>query len=330
MNNNKQVMQLMYDEAKIYLKEICPNNIDLDKYFNLKKTFKTKNDILFTLLVCLQDRQMADKVIGFMKDDRQEIFKKILYNYDSSLILNNYDSDSLLNEFSKYFNIKNIDSKNNLWRMYAKSIISSAKFINDFSDAKDFDNYVNNYKGKEIDLPMLLQKNIFGMGFALACHFLKELGYNNYAKPDIHIKDIFTAFDLCYDDEYSVFNAVIEMSNIVNDSAYNIDKLFWLVCSGNFHLDNIMVGRHKEDFIKRVKESIIKNERQENNNTKIQDNIIQITNIRKYKNNYGNVYGRITLDENTISSFLGNNDVSKIIIKYDKENDSLVIKKLVD
>ena len=39
MNNNKQVMQLMYDEAKIYLKEICPDNIDLDKYFNLKKTF---------------------------------------------------------------------------------------------------------------------------------------------------------------------------------------------------------------------------------------------------------------------------------------------------
>ena len=101
MNNNKQVMQLMYDEAKIYLKEICPDNIDLDKYFNLKKTFKTKNDILFTLLVCLQDRQMADKVIGFMKSDRQEIFKELLFDYDSDKILSTYDSNTLLNEFSK-------------------------------------------------------------------------------------------------------------------------------------------------------------------------------------------------------------------------------------
>ena len=327
MEDKKQVMQLMYDEAKMYLKEICPEDINLDKYFNLEKTFKTKNDILFTLLVCLQDRQMADKVIGFMKNDRQEIFKKLLFDYDSDKILNTYDSDSLLAEFSRHFTINNIDSKNNLWRMYAKSVISSAKFIS----ADDFDNYVNSYKGNEIELPMLLQNTIFGMGFALACHFLKELGYSNYAKPDIHIKEIFTAFDLCHDDDYSVFNTVLEMANVVDDSAYNLDKLFWLVCSGNFHMDNVMVGRHKEDFINRVKERIIKYEKQESiNKTNSQEEVMQITNIRKYKNNYGNIYGRITFDENTINNFLGNNDVGKVIIKYDKENDCLIIQKLAD
>lgn len=336
MSSENKIMFLMYNEAKKYLKEICPEGVDLDKYFDLKKSFKTKNDIFYILLVCLQDRQMADKVIGFTREDRQPLFKKILFDYDSDKILSNYDNESLLDTFSKSFTINNIESKNNMWRMYAKSIISSAKFMSKFHNINEFDNFVESYNGNEIDLPILLQKEIFGMGFALACHFLKELGYSNYAKPDIHIKEIFTAFDLSFDDDYSVFNAVLEMGNIVNDSAYNLDKLFWLICSGNFHMDNIMVGRHKDDFINMVKDKIRNNdfgieevaEEVKVNNALDSSAVMQITNMRKYKNNYGNVYGRITLDENTINSFLGNDEVAKVIIKYDATSDCLIIKKL--
>ncbi|HAB67505.1 MAG TPA: hypothetical protein DCE23_09085, partial [Firmicutes bacterium] len=76
LENKKQVMLTMYDEAKKMLNELCPSDIDLEKYFNLEKSFKTKNDILFTLLISLQDKQMSYNVIGILRPERKEIFKK--------------------------------------------------------------------------------------------------------------------------------------------------------------------------------------------------------------------------------------------------------------
>ena len=40
-------------------------------------------------------------------------------------------------------------------------------------------------------LPLLLVQEIDGFGFALACNFLRELGYENFSKPDVHLRKIF-------------------------------------------------------------------------------------------------------------------------------------------
>lgn len=340
-NNKKQVMEIMYNEAKKMLKEICPKDVELEKYFNLKKTFKTKNDILYTLFISLQDKQMSDKVIGILRPERKEIFRKLLFDYDCDMILTNYNEDSLLNTFSKNFEIKNIDSKQNLWRLYSKSVISSAKFISTFNDAYDFDKFVMSYSDNQIDLINLLQEKIYGMGFAVACNFLKDLGYENYAKPDVHIKDIFLAFDLCANDETSVFKSVLEMSSIVNDSAFNIDRLFWLICSGKFFFDNIVICKNKENYINRVKLILEKNAIQNNqiineSPLKNNDEIITLgtTKCSKFKNNYKYDYARITLNDKVVLKFFNGKDKDKkvidVIVKYDSKNDSLIIKKIDD
>lgn len=251
----KEKMVFIYENAKSYLNNICLNDIskdELNKYFNIKKSFKTKNDILYRLLLSLQNRQMSTNVIGLAKEDRLEIFKSILFNFDDKKILKHYNEETLLEKFNENFTIKNIESKNNLWRLYSKSVISASEFVNKFKDAKDFNNFVNRFNYNEMSiaaLPMLLEKEIVGLGFPLACDFLKELGFSEYPKPDVHIKDIFVAFDLCDNNDYSAYKAVIEMANVVKDTPYNVDKIFWLISSGNFYLHNINIGRHKEDFI---------------------------------------------------------------------------------
>lgn len=248
----KERYKILYNEAFTYLGNICPSNVNINKYLNVQKKFKTKNDILYRLLISLQNRQMSSNVIGIEKEERKPIIKKILFDYDSNKILKNYNADNLLNEFNKKFDIKNIDSKNNLWRLYSKSIISACEFVNKFEDANDFDRFVSLFKYNELSsaaLPMLLEREIVGLGFPLACDFLKELGYNEYPKPDVHIKDIFVAFDLCDNNDYSAYKAVIEMANIVNENPYKVDKIFWLIGAGNFYLDNINIGRNKEEFI---------------------------------------------------------------------------------
>jgi len=106
---------------------------------------------------------------------------------------------------------------------------------------------------------MLLEKEIFGLGFALSCDFIKELGYTEYPKPDVHIKDIFYEFGLSEDSDYSAYKAVIEMARIVNETPYKVDKVFWLISSGNYYFDKKEIKGSKNVFIERIK-NILKNE----------------------------------------------------------------------
>jgi hypothetical protein len=103
---------------------------------------------------------------------------------------------------------------------------------------------------------MLLAQEIDGFGFALACDFLKGLGYENFAKPDVHIKNIFWALGLCPVDssDYEIFKAVVRMAGNARVTPYNVDKLFWLIGSGYFHDDryigkNGKIGSRKKEFI---------------------------------------------------------------------------------
>lgn len=254
----------IYSLAKQYLDTITPKEIspqEFDKYFNITKSFKTINDILYQLLDSLQNNQMMPNVIGFKNPDRIPIFKEIFFDYNPQLILDTYHCfENLFLKFDENFEIKNRDSKKNLWLRYAKSVMSACSFMATFKDATDFDNFVNSSSYNEFtiaSLPMLLEKEIFGLGFPLACDFLKELGYIQYPKPDVHIKDVLVAFDLCKNTDFDAYKAVVKMAKINNDTPYNVDKVLWLICSGRFYLHNIEIKRHKTLFINFVKKSLL-------------------------------------------------------------------------
>jgi len=266
LNDKTPKMALVYQEAIKFLWEVMPEELsqeELIRYFDIAKTFKSKEEILFRLLITLQNRQMATKVIGFENKDKQPIFKKILFNYNANTILENYTDTKLFECFCENFSIKNAESRNNLWRLYSKSIISACKFLNEFDSADDFDRFVMQFTYNAFSasaLPMLLEREVFGLGFPLACDWLKELGYTGYPKPDVHIKDIFYELDLCDNNDYSAYKAVIEMANVVEATPYKVDKIFYLIGSGNFYIHNIKIGRNKAEFIKRTKDLIISSE----------------------------------------------------------------------
>jgi len=49
--------------------------------------------------------------------------------------------------------------------------------------------------------------------------------------------------------DFDVFKDVIRFSNEIEELPYRVDKLFWLVGSGNFYLDNIKVRTNRDEFI---------------------------------------------------------------------------------
>lgn len=135
--------------------------------------------------------------------------------------------------------------------------------MSQFETADDFYNWVSffdNDSRARPALPMLLASEIEGFGFALASDFLKELGFVNFGKPDVHLRDIFVGLNLCPADasDYEVSKAIVRLAENSNVSPYNADKIFWLIGSGFFYDDKQIgnkgkVGSRKAAFISEAK-----------------------------------------------------------------------------
>ena len=100
-------------------------------------------------------------------------------------------------------------------------------------------------------LPILLDQEIYGMGFPLGCDFLKEMGYTSYAKPDTHIVDILYGTGVApSQDNYAVFKTMVSMARVNNELPAVVDRVLWFVGSGKYLDDNEKITRQKAAFIR--------------------------------------------------------------------------------
>lgn len=134
-----------------------------------------------------------------------------------------------------------------LWPLFARATLSGAQFLCQFTDGSEFVRWVQEFDNdprKRAALPLLLSQEIDGFGFALACDFLKELGFSKFAKPDVHVKAIIKGLKLSSDgaSDYAVFKAVVRIAAHCDKTPYDVDKVFWLVGSGRFY-DHPQIGR---------------------------------------------------------------------------------------
>lgn len=254
----KQKMLDTYRFAYTYLVNMLPaemNEADLGKYFiGDRRDFASVQDIYEQFIYSAQNYQSMPNVIKY--DLRREKIKEILLDFDVNQI-QYMDVDELYYKLRTAFGVTSKDTKQNSWRKWSRSVIDAAKFMSNFKDADDFRDFVSrfDYNGPtRMALPLLISTKISGIGFALACDILKELGYLNYPKPDVHLIEVFSQLGLSEGDPISVFETIVEMAEVCKEidpdsSPYKLDKIIWLICSGKFYLDNISVGRHKDDFI---------------------------------------------------------------------------------
>lgn len=146
-----------------------------------------------------------------------------------------------------------------MWYSYSKTIKYSSKFLSQFCSYSDFYKFVDKfYNDDELRplLPINIKLKIPGFGFALACDFLKELGYTKYSKPDTHTKDILMGvgyvFNKTKNSLETDYLSYIEMQKIAeanNITPYEIDKILWLIGSGSFYLsDDKNIGSKKKQI----------------------------------------------------------------------------------
>lgn len=264
--DKEKKLRMVFECAKQFLNDLIAqheelNEIILSRHLQHDSKFDDMKDANRRLIESLTNRNMMTAVINFKEKESQ--LKPILCNYDAQKILDTYSTPiQLFNVFRKTFKIKNVRSKKNLWRQFSEGIISGSRFMASFRNKEECDRFIKTFslnKYTKAALPMLLDREIKGLGLALACDVLKELGYRDYPKPDVHLIKIFSELKLSDStDPYEVYKAIIEMAEVVHEDAYTVDKIFWLISSGRFYLVSIDIGRNRNRFIKYAKEKLLK------------------------------------------------------------------------
>lgn len=229
------------------------------------------NRIYQSILESAQNVQMSPNVIGGAISGEKGNIKPLgefLFDFSPSKVFDAYGGISageLLERIIPTLVTQPHQDKRKLWLRYCKTIISAAKFLNQFSGHESFYEFVEGYYAQDRIkpfLPMLLSYEIDGIGFALACDFLKEIGYSQYGKPDTHIKDIFIELNLLNGvqkqsskADYLSLKLIDEIAELNDVTPYAVDKMLWLVCSGEYYYEKRKIGNKKSEFIAFVRAS---------------------------------------------------------------------------
>jgi hypothetical protein len=242
----------VYNAAVKYLDEIKPAGVTLDKYFvGDRKDYATMSDVFEQFIQSAQNYQMMPNVIDFKS--RREKVKELLHGFDVTYTAR-LTPDELCKRFAERFHVENANNKRSCWHKWSSAIVESARFLLEFHDVPDFEGFVRCFDYNvhtRMALPLLISEKIHGIGFALACDLLKELGFTSYPKPDVHLIEVFNSLGFAEDNPISTFEAVVRMADVCKVTPYKVDKIFWLICSGKFYLEmpEINIGGHKREFL---------------------------------------------------------------------------------
>jgi hypothetical protein len=144
-------------------------------------------------------------------------------------------------------------NQRSLWRRFCGTVTSGAAFLAQFPDAQAFYAWGEPFDVAEEDRVQIateIARQIDGIGFALACDFLKGVGFTNFSKPDVHIKEIFTQLGLSATrDDVEVFKAVGRIARNVGVTPFEADQLFWLVGSGDLYFAGRRIANSRAEFI---------------------------------------------------------------------------------
>lgn len=237
----------------------------LEKYMTLPLVQgrpQTINVIYEQLLWSVQSGGMDAKVVGGAIGGIDKL-GQVLDGFDPTAVLARYGVawepllDTIVEQLQPRGQIRR--GPRSIWPKYCRAVLSSAAFLTQFDDVVDFYRWADFFDHDDrsrLALPMLLEAEIDGLGFALACDFLKELGYLDFGKPDVHIRDIFVGLRLCPArvSDYALLKLMVRMARHVGRTPYAVDKLLWLIGSGHFYEDphigdNGRTGRRKQAFI---------------------------------------------------------------------------------
>jgi hypothetical protein len=237
--------------------------------FNCFRPFNSISNVYESLIISAQNKGQGGNAINY--DENRSLIEQVLCGFNVNAVLNTYfDHDAIYKYFRSIikFNVRPKLQKPSHWQKYAKTAYDGAKFLSRFGSLREFKDFVSsfniNYVTRE-RLADIISDQVYGLGFCLACDFLKESGYIDYPKPDQYVKN---ACKLLYShtDDHEVYRDMIRLTEICkfssyaknphNVNPYSLDKILWLIGSGNFYNVKIQIQELEAAFLYEVANNI--------------------------------------------------------------------------
>ncbi|MEQ8676150.1 MAG: hypothetical protein RLP44_10025 [Aggregatilineales bacterium] len=130
---------------------------------------------------------------------------------------------------------------------YIRSIYYIGHFLSQkqFQNGKDVYDYFDAYYEPNptelinhlLSIKISGKKLLYGLGQGLLRDALKELGYTNFVKPDVHIKDIAVGLNIVQtqNSDAKVAEVVADVAHRGGITPYYLDKFFFLIGSGEVY-----------------------------------------------------------------------------------------------
>ena len=202
------------------------------------------SDVYWQLLWSSQNANMRTAVITGSMDGGMMALADVLFGFEPATVAKHYgdDSEAVLDDIVERVRPRGQlrRGSRSIWPQFSRSIVSGAKFLEQFPDANAFYAWADGFDADgrmPAVLPITISEQVSGLGFALACDFLKELGYSGIGKSDVHIRRILVGLGLMSDaaSDCEALEVLVSFAHSAGLSAYHVDKLMWLVGSGSFY-----------------------------------------------------------------------------------------------
>jgi hypothetical protein len=239
----------LWNAARLWLEKNSPEGIaksELSRYFSStsKNARTTDMRLLYrAILKSLTQAAMTESVIvGAMKDGIDSL-ALVTFRFSPAKTVKHYGAnyETLFSDIKTKVHPNGKLRDEGLWPKYCKTMLATAKFLSQFDTAEAFFVWADEMVADErlrVALPLLLSQEIFGAGFALACNVLIDLGYEEFAKPDRHVKGILKMAKLIDEDatDYQALKAMLHLAQDAKIPPFALDKALFLIGSGSYFL----------------------------------------------------------------------------------------------
>lgn len=248
-------------------KYFTPANEDYLKWlrdiFHIK--FVNADDIrfiYFSLLNSLQDSAYRNYV---KLPEQCPAFVRVLFGFQPKHTAEYYENSEDLFKAADKDGGFGINEKNrDEWKKFFRGVLDGANFLKDYKDREALQKMLNGKTTTKNDLDKKLamvghvEKKVFFMGDALGANFLREIGLVDLGKPDVHIKGVLKAVFPTISKASAenipaklIHQKLDEISKATGVTAYQVDRIIWLICTENFYLHRGELSK-RDVFIKSI------------------------------------------------------------------------------
>jgi len=223
---NDIMVKALYREAYNFLARVDDNDLEAKLICPITTRAKSLKDLYRRLLNALTTKKI-NEAIGNV-----DCLSEPFLDFNPVKVQARYgeNHDQLSGKICSNGNVEII-------KPFCDSALWGAALLSNIGSARTFHRFVEKFLNSQMSfavLPLLLQEEVKGLTFPMACEFLSDSGYPDYVKPNPKIKQLLFDIGAIYDrDNYELLKFMKEVADCNDTSPWTVNQIFRLISAGD-------------------------------------------------------------------------------------------------